>query len=108
RLAILVDRVNDTPKQKICAQVCKDLDQYGIEADYVRKILPDEYKDKKHAKKPEEIDPRYQHTTTTSHGSKLVTNSAQNNINSELEQKPQVRIDNNGESILDHDKDNPL
>lgn len=44
KLAKLLDRANDMPKQKICAQVCKDLEQFGIDDRYIQKMLPDEYK----------------------------------------------------------------
>lgn len=50
RLAKILDEAKH-PKEKICAKVCNDVKKYDIRERYVRKILPDLYKDLKHADK---------------------------------------------------------
>lgn len=44
RLAKILDE-SKHPKENICAKVCQDVAKFGIKERYVRKILPDEYKD---------------------------------------------------------------
>lgn len=91
RMAKILDQVGDTKKEKICAKVCKDLEPHGIKERYVRKVLPDEYKNQSQTRTIEQNNVR----------GPRAANEAQDE-----EQKLSLLVTNNGET-LEEDLPNP-
>lgn len=87
------------PQEQICEKVGDDLEGY-LSKQYVRKVLGDEFKNKKHASKHAQNADEISNETATSSG--YVTNE-----DNELEQPKKMLIATNGE-VIDEDAEKAL